>query len=352
MTKTRKRLLIFTPLAVALVGLIVLLAVRGDSAASEEPAAQVETQAVPVRVVEVTEMTLPQTVSYSGSIEPWEQALVTGPQGARIERVLVREGDRVRRGQVLIHMENASLQQAQAQMSQARADLDRMERLVEVGSVSRQQAEQARMQFENAESQVRSLSGNTHLRAPIDGVVVARHFTGGETFMAGAGAPSIVTVMQTNPVRVVVNVSERYFPVVRRGMPAVVRLDTYGDRAFRGTIEQILPTVSAESRTFRVEVRVDNPNGELSPGMFARVELDMGEVMGQFLPSGAVLQTPGTENAYVYVIEDGVAHRIDITAGNRVEAFRRIEAGLPAGATVVSEGAQRLTDGSRVRIVG
>lgn len=351
----RKKILILTPVAIGLI--VLVLALAGAFGSPEEAAdagaaqASAEDAAQPVRVASAQEMTLRRTVSYSGTIEAWEQALITAPSGARIERIHVREGDRVRRGQVLVNMESANLQQVQVQLEQARNDVERLRRLVEVGSVSRQQLEQAETQYETTRSNYEMLQQNTVLRAPIDGVVTGRYFVEGEMFMPGAQSPSILTIMQTNPLKVIVNVSENYFPYVQQGMAAAIRLDMYPERGFAGHVAQIFPTVDPSSRTFRVEVRVDNPDGALSPGMFARVDLDLGEITGLFLPAAAVLQSPGSNDRFVYVVDGDVARRTVVATGPRMEEYRLIESGLSQDDRIVIEGTGRLHDGTAIRIV-
>lgn len=349
----RKQILILTPVAIGVI--VLILALSGAFGGSDEPddaaPAEIEEAAQPVRVATVEEMTLRRTVSYSGTIEAWEQALITAPSGARIERIHVREGNFVRQGQIVVNMENANLQQAQVQLEQARNDMERMRRLVEVGSVSRQQLEQAEVQFENARSTVESLQQNTVLRSPINGVVTARHFVDGEMFMPGAQTPSILTVMQTNPLKVIVNVSENYFPYVEEGMAAAVRLDMYPGRTFDATVAQIYPTVDPSSRTFRVELRVDNPGDALSPGMFARVELDLGEITGLFLPAATIQQSPGSNETFVFKLEGTTARRTVVATGPRMEEYRLIEGGLGENDIVVTEGVGRLHEGAEVRVV-
>lgn len=347
----RKKILIFTPVAIGLI--VLLLAVTGafGSGEAEIDAPLTEERAQPIRVVSPVDLTLPRLVTYSGSIEAWEQAYVTAPSGSRIEKIHVDEGDRVRRGQLLVNMESANLQQAQVQLDIAKNDMERMKKLLEIGSVSQQRYEQAKAQYDNALSTIEMLQKNTELRSPIDGVVTAKHFIEGEMFMAGIQAPSLLTVMQTNPLKVIVNVSENNFPYVKQNMPAAIRLDMYPGRAFSGRVDRIHPTVDPSSRTFRVEVRVDNTEQVLSPGMFARVELNLGDVKGQFLPAATVLQSPGSNTYYVYVVDSGIARRQNVEVGDRFEEYRLIEGGLPEGALVISEGTGRLNDGSKVQIV-
>lgn len=329
-----------------------IMNVGGDSAdagpAVEEP---LERQSVPVRVTRASEQTLQQRVSYSGTIEAWERADVVGQSGQRIEGILVGEGDRVRRGQVVVHMDDSNLRQAEADLRTAHNEVERMERLVELGAVARQQLEQAENHYETISNNVEVLRSNTHLTSPIDGVVTNRYFVAGEHFMAGAQAPAIVTVQQIDPLRVVIDVSERYFPVIRPDMQATVRLDTYGDRQFEGRVARVNPTISPDSRTFRVEIVLENSEGLLSPGMFARASLELGEVTGQFLPRDAVQRSPGSRESFVYVVEDGQVSRVYVTIGERAEEYERIESGLDEDALVVIEGMGRLSEGTAVRVI-
>jgi membrane fusion protein, multidrug efflux system len=310
-----------------------------------------ETPRVPVRVALPELTTIVQTESYAGNVEAWERAHISGPTGQRIERIHVREGERVARGQLLVEMDGTSLRQAEIELRTLQADLERIQRLGDLGAVPRQQREQTEAQFEAAQASVAALRRNTQLRAPIEGVVTGRYFVDGEQFVVNAEAPSIVTLQTVDPLRVVINVSERHFQIVRAGMPARVRFDTYEDRVFAGNVERIIPVVSPDSRTFRVEIRIDNTDGLLSPGMFARVALDLGEVDGWFLPRTALQTQRGTGQSFVYVIEEGIARRVELTLGARVDERQQVLAGLPHNAWVVVDGIGRLHDGTPVRIV-
>lgn len=355
----RTRTWILTALLVGMGGLALALIVWGDllplSDRAVDPADDLETvdepAVVPVRVTELTETLVPQSASYTGSIEAWERAHVTAPSGQRIDRIHVREGDRVERGQVVADMDAINLRQAEVELRAAERERERMQRLVDIGSVARQQLEQAEDRYEAARSNVETLRRNTRLTAPIRGVVTARHFVDGEQFVPAADAPAIAILQQVDPVRVVINVSERLLPAVQAGMSATVRLDTYGDRTFDGTVDRINPVVQADSRTFRVEIRIDNPEGLLSPGMFARVSLDLGETTGLFLPRSALRTALEQVEPYVFVVEDDTARRTAVTTGERFEDRRQILSGLSESDRVVTEGASRLQDGTPVRIL-
>ncbi|HSW39022.1 MAG TPA: efflux RND transporter periplasmic adaptor subunit [Acidobacteriota bacterium] len=316
--------------------------------ATEVPAGARE---IPVRTVSAERRTIPQTLTQPGNLEAWETAFVTGQTGSRIARIHVNEGDAIEAGQIVAEMEDSSLRQAEIQVNSVRTDLKRMETLVGLGAVSRQQFDQVKAQYDTAESNYRLIRENTYLRSPINGIVTERHFVAGEAFMTGMDRPSIVTVMNLNPLKVAINVSERYYPQVRQGMPVQVRLDTYPNRVFRGRVEYISPAVNPDTRTFRVEIRIGNDERMLSPGMFARVSLTLKEITGIFIPAEVVQRDALAGEDYVFVVENGLARRSPVVLGDRVEALQRINAGLETGAPVISEGIGRIKDGSPVRVM-
>lgn len=321
-----------------------------DSAASEETAAQ-QPQSVPVRVTTLTEMTLPQTGTYPGTFEAWERAQVLGQTGQRIERIHVREGDVVRRGQAVAQMDDINLQQADVELRTLTREKARLERLVELGAVARQQLEQVETQLEVVERNMEMLRQSIYLTAPIGGVVTGRFFVPGEYFVPGAQAPALLVIEQLDPLKVIINVAERHFPVVKAGMAATIRTEAYGARAFTGQVDRVNPTISPDSRTFRVEIRIDNPDGELSPGMSAQVELALGELTGRFMPRSAMQSEPGRNEPFVYVVEDNRARRTFFTPAERVDGYQRVVEGIADDARVVIEGMGRLNDGSLVHIV-
>jgi membrane fusion protein, multidrug efflux system len=346
----KRRILIIASLLVVAVGVLAL--VRGDRPDDATHAAVPRAETVvPVRVTPVRELTLTQTIVYSGTLEAWERAYVGGQSGQRIERIHVREGDAVRRGQLLAEMDGTNLRQAEVELRVAHNDLERIERLVEIGALARQQFEQAEAHYEVARANVELLRANTRLLAPIDGIVTGKHFVEGEQLVAGAETPAVVTVQTVDPLKVVVNVSERYFPVIRRNGHASVRLDTYPGETFDGYVTQINPVVNPDSRTFRVELRLDNGDRRLSPGMFARVALELGDIVGLFVPRSAVQMPRGGGTPFVYVVEENQALRMALELGERVDGLQQVVSGLARDARVVIDGAGRLHDGAPVRIV-
>ncbi|MEX2403560.1 MAG: efflux RND transporter periplasmic adaptor subunit [Balneolales bacterium] len=327
---------------------IIVFARSGDEAA--EVTEETTESSVPVRTTIAETDHITQTNSYAGSIEEWEYAYVTATSGSRIERILVEEGESVENGQLLVEMESTGLRQAEIQLNSARRERDRLADLVEIGAVTRQQLDQAESELDNALSNYEQVRENTSLKAPIDGIVTEKYFVDGESFTAGAERPSIVTLMKTDPVKVVVSISEQYYPMIERGLPVDITLDTYGNRIFEGEVNYVASTVNSESRTFEVEIRIDNPDGVLRPGMFARVSVNIDEAEGLFLPASAVMRQADGRR-YVYILDDEAVQRVPVVVGPRFEERLMILDGIEAGAEVITEGSARINNGSKVRVV-
>jgi RND family efflux transporter MFP subunit len=194
---------------------------------------------------------------------------------------------------------------------------------------------------------VRNLAENTDLHSPISGVVTARTMDAQNVF--GGGQP-ILTVMQLSPVKVMVSIPEAHFPYVRTGMEVRVRLDVLNGREFTGRINIIYPTIDQMSRTFRAEVTIANADMAIRPGMFARVELNLGTTDNVIVPDVAIIRQPGTNSRFVYVIENGVAHRREVELGRLMGDNFEIISGIEPGALVVTAGQSRLIDQTVVRI--
>ena len=148
--------------------------------------------------------------------------------------------------------------------------------------------------METTELILKNLEENTLLRAPYSGMITGKYYNDGELFSptpnTPAGKAALVSMIQVDPVKVMVNLSEKELPLVKEGMMATVTTDVYPGETFTGTVFRIHPTMSAATRTFTVEVKVPNRKEKLTPGMFARVNLKLGKKEALVVPAIAVLQ--------------------------------------------------------------
>ena len=151
--------------------------------------------------------------------------------------------------------------------------------------------------------------------------------------------------------KIVINISESELAKVRRGMPAIVTFDTYGDEIFNGTVTLISPTVDNASRTFGAEVTLPNGDGRILPGMFGRVELSLGTARRVVVPDKAVVKQQGSGNHYVYVYNpDGTVSYNKVELGQRLGDSYELISGVEPGSTVVVSGQSRLANGVKVKV--
>ncbi|MBD3631299.1 efflux RND transporter periplasmic adaptor subunit [Cyclobacterium sp.] len=308
-------------------------------------------EAVAVEAQPVEKQIFPQIIRYTANVEAWEQAYITGQTGVRIDEIKVEEGERVKRGQLLVTMNAAQLNQARSQMELASREVERLDTLVKIGSVSGQQFDQAMTEYQNALTNYENLAENTRLTANFDGVITKKYFFDGEMFTPSAEAPAILVMMQIEPIKITINVGEGFYNQVKKGMKATVRTDVYPEEEFSGQVDRKSPTIDRNSRTFRIEIRIENEERQLRPGMFARVSLNLGEIEGIYIPATAVVNQPGTTDQFVFVKEGDRVRRIAVETGNRYQDLIRVVSGLEAGKTIITEGIGKLNEGTLVRVV-
>jgi RND family efflux transporter MFP subunit len=326
----------------------VVMAFTGCGTKQTKNAVQADSlKSVPVKVVATMMETVEQVAEFTGNIEANAVNNIGPNQPVRINRILVDVGAVVSRGQLLVEMDPANYLQANAQLANVEQDHLRLKTVYEAGGVAKQQVDQLETQLTVLRTQVKNLKDNIELRSPISGVVTDRRFDAGDMYTAGG----ILTVMQINPLKITMNVSEQYFPQVKRGMGANISVDLFADRVFSGSVSLISPAIDPATRTFMVEVTIPNAGATLRPGMYCRATLRLGEQQGIMLSDLAVQKQIGTAERFVYVIKDNVAERRVVTIGRQVDGKYNILTGLQAGEQVVVSGASRLQNGTAVSIV-
>ena len=203
---------------------------------------------------------------------------------------------------------------------------------------------QAKARLDIQREGVENLKKIIEYRSPITGVITARNAEAGDLL---TGAP-ILQVMQIEPLKVIVNLSEQYFPYVKVGMPVDLTVDIYPEEHFVGKVSLIYPALDAATRTFKVEVKVQNRKELLRPGMFARTTFEMGQKQGLLVPDVAVQKQIGTAERYLYVIKDGKAERRRVEMGRQIGDRIDILSGVAAGEEVAITALAKLYNGAPV----
>ena len=299
-----------------------------------------------VKVARVTEQAVPQVVSYTATIEPYERNLISSSLPNRIKKIYVEVGDHVKAGQKLVDLDRANLAQQKLQLDNLELEYNRVKELFAVGGASQQQVDQMRTQYETAKTSYENLDENTVLVSPTNGVVTARNYDNGDL---ATGA--ILTVMQIQPVKVEVNISESDFTKVKLGMPVDVNVEVYGDEVFKGKVSLIHPTIDPATRTFVTEINIPNGDNRIRPGMFARVNIDFGNVNRVVVPDQAVVKRSGSGDRFVYVYKDGKVSFNQVQLGRHMDTSYELISGVENGSEVVIAGQSRLKDDAPVKVV-
>lgn len=310
----------------------------------------------PVKIAILEMKVAKKTLDYTANIVAFEELYLAPATPGRIKKINVEIGDRISTGQIVAEMDASQLNQAKVQLLGLEKDFARMDTLILVGGISQQKYDQVKTQLDVARSSVNFLEENTYLRSPFNGIVTGKYFENGELYSGApntqVGKPAIVTLQQINPIKAIINVSEKYYPVVTKEMLSDIQLDIYPDEVFHGKVYSISPTVNSMTRTFQVEIVANNPGNKLRPGMFARVELEIGEDEAIIVPVSAILQQTGTNNRYLFKYNNGIAQKILIIPGRRFDdEMEIISEDLKVGDKIIVAGHDNLIDNNEVEIV-
>lgn len=314
---------------------------------SNETANVEEVKALPiVKTAKVYAEEVPQISSYTATVEPFKSNNITANMANRIKEIKVEVGDQVAAGQTLVVLDNANVEQLEVRITNQEREYNRAVQLLEIGGGTQQVVDQLKTELDAAKRNLKNLKENMNLTSPISGVVTARNYENGDM----TGQLPILTIENMKPVKIIVSVSESAFPKIKKGMKVDVKLDTYGDEKFTGTVHLIHPTIDAATRTFKVEITVPNADGRIHSGMFARVDINYGTAKHVVVPDQAVVKQTGSGVRYVYIYKDGNVSYQEIELGQRLGDRYELLSGLENDTEVVVYGQTRLVDGASVQL--
>lgn len=301
----------------------------------------------------------------------------------RLEAIPVRLGDSVGRGHLIARVEDqeirqqvkqaeasfdvaaATVRQRDADLTFAKTNLERSHNLFEQELLSRQDIDDAEARHQAAIAQrdlaqaqhaqaaarleeLRITLANTEIRSPVDGFVGRRHLDPGA--FVSSNTP-VVSVVDINFVRLVVNLVEKDLRRVRAGVPASVEVDAYPGETFDGQVARVAPILNPATRTAEMEIEIPNRDFRLKPGMYARVDLIVAERPDALIvPRNAVVSVDNRRGVFV-VNDDGSTVRFsEVTTGIENQERAEILTGVDEGVQVVTTGAAGLRDGDRVQL--
>ena len=403
-------------LALCIAGLTSCSRSKGDAKNKEANQAGTTTT-IDVTTAQAIQRQLPRFFEATGNLAAEEQTDVASAISGKVVAVGVDLGSFVERGTVLVRLDDRDsrirLEQAQAQVVQAQAavrqaeariglrpgqnfdpnqvaevrsarvalelaekQLQRYERLVESGDVSRSaydqqkaQRDQLRQQYEVALTQARNnyaavetaraavTTAQTQVAqarkniadavvtSPISGYVADRPADLGEYITSQA---KVATIVRTDSLRVRIDIPETALASIQLGQPVSVNVSAFTDRSFAGRVARISPSVSATSRTMTVEAEVENGGGALKPGQFATVRIMLPVAETAVLIPQKSVHTEGTAS-HVFVIKNGRAEQRQVQLGQAEGDLVEVKSGVAADEQVATSNIEILKDGIAVR---
>lgn len=304
-------------------------------------------QKVKVNVKQVFEQNVEQLGVFTATVTAQTTNNISPKMDVRIDDVVVEVGDHVRKGQVLARMDAATLVQARLQMRNDSIEFNRTDELYKVGGISKSEWDSRKLAYNISKTNFDNLLENTVLLSPIDGVITVRNYDDGDMFSKGQ---PLYVVEQIRPVKLKVNVSEGLYTKIKKGMSVDVQLDVFGDEIFKGRINLVYPSLDPATRTFPVEVLIENSNERVRPGMFARVTFFYGTEKRIVVPDISIVKQQGSGDRYIYTVADGKVEFKKVELGRRMETEYEILDGLTSGDMVVTSAQNRLTNGMEVEV--
>jgi RND family efflux transporter MFP subunit len=310
-------------------------------------------------------MVAPQA-EFIGTVFFQEVSDVASELSGLVEVVRFEEGQRIKKGQVLIELgsdllnkrlraTSATYEQALSELEIARIELKRREKLFKKKSISEQSYDENRFRVRGMEKRASSLKAEVErieielqkkiIRAPFDGIVIKRQVDRGEWLAEGA---TVAILAKDDVVDIVVDVSEEFIPFVQVGMPVKA---TVSGKELSGSIIAVVPRGDIATRTFPVKIRTLNTLA-LIEGMSARVVLPTAKPKKTLVvPRDAVIPVFG--QTVVYAVKDSKAQMIPVSVIGYQDLIAGIEGqGLAEGMQVVVKGNERLRNGQRVSVIG
>ncbi len=361
---------IFLILAVVLVAIVGFRVAKNIMGRSEQ--AQKSRQGTVVSVVaeHPKRQTVVPKIRFSGTLQPIWQADVAAKVDGRIERVLVQEGQAVAAGDDLVVLEQRDMSaaylaaegvyvDAQTNLEKTSLDLERYEKLLQDGAVSRESVDNLRFARANAEAKLdaakgaldaaQSKLGGTTVSTPRAGIIQKRYYQ--EGYYAKVGT-ALFNIADISTLLAKIDVPEGYVASVAPGGVVDFTIPSMAgdDKSARGTITRVAPVADSASRTFEAEVSIDNQDGRLKGGVYADAVITTKAKENMLTVSFSAIVMRDDQRT-VYVVEDDTAVRRVVTTGYIGDDLVEILGGVTENDIVIAGGQNKLREGSKVKVV-
>ena len=316
-----------------------------------------KTEPVPVTVMKVEKSTGTNIIHASGELATDDETILAFKTAGIVNAVYVKEGDKVRKGQILAKLDlteiNAGVSQARYAFEKATRDLQRTANLFEDSVATLEQLQNAATAKAVAEEQLNAAMFNksfSEIHAPANGYVLKKFVNAGQ--VVGIGDPILLTNgAQSGNWILKVGVSGRQWSSIPLKAKALITIDALTDEKFAAHVTRKSETSDPQTGSFTIELSIKADNVKLARGMFGAAEIVAGETVSSWsIPYDAVLDANGNEG-FVFVTSDSnTARKQPVIIDSFDQKYVRISKGLEEASAVIVAGSAYLTDGSTIRV--
>jgi membrane fusion protein (multidrug efflux system) len=307
-------------------------------------------------------------IESTGTLNPNEEIIMGAEMDGIVRSVKVDEGSVIKKGMLLAALDDteyvhevirakAALKQTEASLANTKMEFSRKDALYKEQLVTRQQYDDVFTRLTLAESEVDRAKATlaianqklarTRLYAPAACRVKEKKVSVGDFVKNGT---QMLILIQPDPLKLRFSVPERDIGKMKVGQDVHVRVDAFPGREFIGKVSIVFPSLEEKTRSLTMEALIPNGQGELKPGLFAKVRLYTGQEQDVVVVPVTCLLYEG-EKVRLYVIEGTTARERQVKLGNKHGEFMEIAGGLKAGEVVVVTGQQNLSEGAKVSVV-
>jgi len=312
----------------------------------------------PVQVVAIAAKQQPvsETLSAIGTVTANEIVEIKSETDGTIEEILFEEGQQIKKGQLLLKLDEtklaAAVAEAEANFRLSKATFERTEQLFKGKLISQQEFDQAASAYALNEATLqlkkRDLK-DTRIYAPFAGMIGARNISPGQVISKNS---SLIWLVSYDPVKVEFNIPERFLGQVQINQTLAITVAAYNDRQFDGKVFFISPYIDTTNRTALIKAQVPNPKNDLKPGMFANLDLTL-KIRDKaiVIPEAALFQLLDQDRARLFIVgADNTAQLREVKLGVHLPGRVEILSGVRAGEKVIVEGLQKIGPGSKVQL--
>jgi RND family efflux transporter MFP subunit len=341
-----------------LVLLVLLVAACDNNNGSSRHHNRLQQPAHRVEVVSVEKKPVNLTQTVSGTLEAVTRIRIYNEESGRITKLPYHEGDSVKKGSLLVQLDNELLKtdvaKAKANSEQEKLDLDRLKKLLPKNISTEEEVAQARTILNLAlaeEKRQRTRLKRTSIKAPIDGLITERFYEPGDQL---ANLSHIHTIIDPSSLQLKASIAERWIPLIKKNQDVALTIDALGDRNFSAKIVRIHPTINAQTHKGVIEIRLDPAPENAKVGQFARASIALKSIDRLIVPVHAIHFEP--EGAFVYRIvknenNETVVEKVSFEQGQQFGEVTEVLSGLEAGDRIVSRGYLGLREGKKVDVI-